>query len=249
MDEFTITTVFYFLYISASVVISGTKSDFKECCGEFSKGEAIEYGLYSIFDWMCRCKQGSFQGQIDRETFESKIGEYISKIEKSPIFRDRLFGRVGIRLVTYAYNHKNWLGTLFNIAILWSCVCYNTLDVIFALCFLMAALLHYNYEGLLDYMELVHKVVYYAIPVGSFFLLLFAIGAIRMKVDWPLVRNCFIVAFVLGLTFAIVNNDWSKAEQRCEKDMYEYEMEKKYGENWEDILGLAERDSIEAQLN
>lgn len=90
-------------------------------------------------------------------------------------------------------------------------------------------------------MESSYEVVYYAIPIGSFLLLL-AIGYVKNKeVDWPLVRISFIVAFMMVLIFAIANHDdWRKAKQK-----YEYEMEREYGENWEDILDAAEIESIE----
>ena len=220
--------------------ISEKKRDFRNCYGVFKRDKEIEYELYSIFYWLHDSRHvGYLRTPIDRQTFENEIDEYLDKVKECTAFRDKVFGKIGTRFARCAYKHDNWFGCLLNITILWSHICYNTLNVLFLLCSLSAISLHLKHVHLLNYMEAPHKVVYYAIPIGFFFLIL-AIGSLKKNITWPLVKSAFIVSFVVSLTFAIAYNDWSEA-----KESYEYAMESKFGKHWEEILDEAESDAIE----
>lgn len=212
-------------------VLSENKRNPRDCDGIIKRGKEIEYKLYSIFNWLYNdSKQGRLiRTFIDQQTFESEIDEYLSKVKECTAFRDKVFGNIGARFARCAYKHDKWFGFFLNTTTLWSYICYNTLNVLFILCSLSAVSLHLKYGHLLNYMEAPHKEVYYAIPIGTFFLIL-AIGSLKKNITWPLVRNAFIVSFVLSLTFAIANNDWSKA-----KEIYEYATENTLGKDWEEI--------------
>ena len=220
-------------------VISENKRNPRDCDERIKRGKEIEYKLYSIFNWLHDSRHvGYLRTPIDRQTFENEIDEYLDKVKECTAFRDKVFGKIGTRFARCAYKHDKWFGFFLNTTTLWSYICYNTLNVLFLLCSLSAVSLHLKYGHLLNYMEAPHKEVYYAIPIGFFFLIL-AIGSLKKNITWPLVKSAFIVSFVVSLTFAIAYNDWSEA-----KESYEYAMESKFGKHWEEILDEIGIDAI-----
>ena len=132
--------------------ISEKKRDFRNCYGVFKRDKEIEYELYSIFYWLHDSRHvGYLRTPIDRQTFESEIDEYLDKVKECTAFRDKVFGKIGTRFARCAYKHDNWFGCLLNITILWSHICYNTLNVLFLLCSLSAISLHLKHVHLLNY--------------------------------------------------------------------------------------------------